>query len=339
MLELKKMFNGLILSAAVALAPTTVMAEEWKFAIEEIPGSIMDTYAQEFKKRIETKTNGDVTVKVYPLGSLGTPTELVEQVADGVVQFTNVSVGNLGTIVPESQMFLLTYTLPNDQRAISKMLASSPVIYDQLGQDFENRGLKLHTMYSQGPVVWTTNREIRNPADFENFKMRVMVSPILLKAYEDLGASPTPLPFGEVYGALQLKQVDGQVNPASAIEEMKFYEVTDYMIWAGEQELVTSVMSGTDWFETQPPHRQKLIKETLNEMEGFIFDVVQRFNDEKLAKIKAAKPEIKMVELSNEERAVFRDRSKATHSAYTDMTGSRGEELLNALLAEIESLN
>ncbi|MEH6628971.1 MAG: TRAP transporter substrate-binding protein DctP [Motiliproteus sp.] len=338
MLDLKTMFQGLALSATLALTPITVMAEEWKFAIEEIPGSIMDSYAQEFKARIEAKTDGDVTVKIYPLGSLGTPTDLVEQVADGVVQFTNVSVGNLGTIVPESQLFLLTYTLPNDPRATAKMLSSSPVIYGDLGQDFESKGLKLHTMYSEGPVVWTTNREIRSPNDFQNFKMRVMVSPILLQAYEDLGASPTPLPFGEVYGALQLKQVDGQVNPAAAIEEMKFYEVTDYMIWAGEQELVTSVMSGTDWYDTLPPHRKQLIKETMAEMEGFIFDVVQRFNDDKLAVIKAAKPDIKMVILTDKERAVFRNRSKATHSAYTDITGSRGEELLNALLAEIESV-
>lgn len=338
MLDLKTMFKGLALSATLALTPVTVMAEEWKFAIEEIPGSIMDSYAQEFKARIEAKTDGDVTVQVYPLGSLGTPTELVEQVADGVVQFTNVSVGNLGTIVPESQMFLLTYTLPNDSQATAKMLSSSDVIYNDLGKDFESKGLKLHTMYSEGPVVWTTNREIRSPEDFDNFKMRVMVSPILLKAYEDLGASPTPLPFGEVYGALQLKQVDGQVNPAAAIEEMKFYEVTDYMIWAGEQELVTSIMSGTDWYDTLPPHRQQLISQTMKEMEGFIFDVVKRFNDEKLAVIKAAKPDIKMVTLTDQERAVFRDRSKATHSAYTDITGSRGEELLSALLAEIESV-
>ncbi len=338
MLQITKMFKGLALSASLALTPTLALAEEWKFAIEEIPGSIMDSYAQEFKKRIESKTNGEVTIKIYPLGSLGTPSELVEQVADGVVQFTNVSVGNLGTMVPESQLFLLNYTLPSDPADTAAMLSSSKVIYDDLGKDFEAKGLKLHTMYSEGPQIWTTNREIRSPEDFKNFKMRVMVSPILLKAYEDLGASPTPLPFGEVYGALQLKQVDGQINPAATIEEMKFYEVTDYMIWAGEQELVTTVMSGTDWYETLPADRKKLITETMQEMTGFIYNVVKRFNQEKLARIKAAKPDIKMVTLTPEERAVFRDRIRATHSAYTDIAGSRGQELLDALLAEIESV-
>jgi TRAP-type C4-dicarboxylate transport system substrate-binding protein len=94
-------------AALLSIAPATVFAEDWKFAIEEIPGSIMDAYAQEFKKRIEVATDGDVTVTVYPMGTLGTPTETVEQAADGIIQLTNVSIGNLGTIVPESQVFLL----------------------------------------------------------------------------------------------------------------------------------------------------------------------------------------------------------------------------------------
>ncbi|WP_027857384.1 TRAP transporter substrate-binding protein [Marinobacterium jannaschii] len=335
MQKLTRIFKSAALFTALLLGSGAAIAEEWKFAIEEIPGSIMDVYAQEFKKRIESKTNGDVTIKIYPLGSLGTPTELVDQVTDGVIQFTNVSVGNLGTIVPESQLFMLPYTLPADNKATSAFLSSSNTIYGELNKDFESKGLKLHTMYSEGAQVWTTNREIRTPADFSNFKMRVMVSPILLKAYEDLGANPTPLPFGEVYGALQLKQVDGQVNPAATIEEMKFYEVTDHMIWAGDQQHVTSVLSGTDWYDTLPPARQTLIRETLAELDGFIYEVVTRFNDEKLEKIKQAKPEINLIHLSADERAVFQARSANTRSAYTDIAGKRGEELLDSLLNEL----
>jgi len=333
--SLKNVFKGVALSTALMMSSAAAVAEEWKFAIEEIPGSIMDAYAQEFKKQIESKTNGDVTVKIYPLGSLGTPTELVEQVADGVIQFTNVSVGNLGTIVPESQLFMLPYTLPTDNKATSEFLSSSDTIYNHLTNDFESKGLKLHTMYSEGEQVWTTNRPVRTPEDFDNFKMRVMVSPILLRAYEDLGASPTPLPFGEVYGALQLKQVDGQVNPAATIEEMKFYEVTDYLIWAGEQQHLTTVMSGTDWYDTLSADRKKLIRDTMAELDGFIFDVVERFNTEKLEKIKAAKPGINLIRLTDAEKAVFQERSANTRSAYTKIAGERGEELLSSLLNEL----
>lgn len=310
-------------------------AEEWKFAIEEIPGSIMDSYAQEFKSRVEAATGGDVTVTIYPLGALGSPTEVAEQTADGVVQLSNLSIGNLGTIVPESQIFLAPYILPSDSATLNEVLATSPTIHGELAEDFAAKGLRLGALYSEGPQVWTTRKEIRSPADLANFKMRVMVSPLLLKAYEDLGASPTPVPFGEVYGALQLGQVDGQVNPIPTIEEMKFYEVTDYLIWAGEQDLITAVMASDDWYQTLPADRQALIDQTFAELNDFIPPVVEAFNKERLDRIKAAKPGIQTIELTEAERAVFRERSLATQAAVGEIVGARGAELLTALQAEI----
>ena len=322
-------------TALAALMGGAALAEEWKFAIEEIPGSIMDSYAQDFKKRIETATGGEVTVTIYPLGSLGTPTEVAEQTADGVIQLSNLSIGNLGTIVPESQVFLSTYLLPSDVAEVNRFLAESPTVHGALAETFVAKGLKLGALYSEGEQVWTTRKEIRTPEDMANFKMRVMVSPMLLRAYEDLGASPTPIPFGEVYGALQLGQVDGQVNPVPAIQEMKFYEVTDYMIWAGEQQLLTAVMASDDWFQTLPPERQQLLDQTFAEMNGFITPVVEKFNAERLDQIKAAKPGITMIELSEDERAAFRERAKATDEAVAGIVGAKGAELLQSLKSEL----
>ena len=67
---MQKFAGAAAIAAVLALSGGAAVAEEWKFAIEEIPGSIMDSYAQEFKKRIETATSGEVTVTIYPLGSL-----------------------------------------------------------------------------------------------------------------------------------------------------------------------------------------------------------------------------------------------------------------------------
>lgn len=315
--------------------PGSAWAEDWKFAIEEIPGSIMDSYAQEFKSRIEAATGGDVTVTIYPLGSLGTPSEVAEQTADGVIQFSNLSVGNLGTIVPESQFLLAPYLLPDAAEKVGEILATSPTLYGELGKDFAAKGLHLGALYSEGPMVWTTKSEVLSPDAAANFKMRVMVSPLLVSAYEDLGFSPTPVPFGEVYGALQLGQVDGQVNPVSTIEEMKFYEVTDYMIWAGEQELVTAVMASDDWYQSLAEERRALIDETLAGLNGFITPVVAEFNAARLEKIKAAKPGLKMVELTAEQRAPFRTRAEATQAAIGELSGPRSAELLEALKIEI----
>lgn len=335
-LSLKHLFAG----ASIALASlSTFAAETWKYAIEEVPGSIMDSYAQEFKRRIEKASNGEVAVKIYHMGQLGTSAEMAEQAIDGTVHFVNVAVGALGTLVPESQVFLMNYVLPDGPDAVNKVLASDKLVRGALGKSFDKRGLRLQALYSEGPQVWTTNRLVRKPADFKGFKMRVMVSPVLLDAYADLGASPTPMPFGEVYGALQLKQVDGQVNPVPAIEEMKFYEVTNYMIWAGEQELVTAIVSGSEWFSKLPPQRQRMIEATITDMHGYVNDVVKRFNSERLQKIKAAKPNIQMVQLNEAERAEFRKASMATHAKFQKHVGIEGKKILDGFLADVAAVS
>lgn len=321
------------------LTVSSFAAETWKYAIEEVPGSIMDSYAQEFKNRIEKASNGEVKLQIYHMGQLGTSAEMVEQATDSTIHFVNVAVGALGTLVPESQVFLMNYVLPDNSTGVDKVLASEKLLRGALGTAFQKKGLKLNALYSEGPQVWTTTRLVRKPADFKGFKMRVMVSPVLLDAYADLGASPTPMPFGEVYGALQLKQVDGQVNPVPAIEEMKFYEVTNYMIWAGEQQLVTAIVSGDAWYKHLPAARQKMIDTTIAGMNGYINDVVKRFNAERLEKIKNAKPAMQMIELTSAERAEFRKASQATHAKFEKRVGADGKKILVDFLAEVAAVS
>jgi len=324
-------------AAGMALSAGSAEAKEWKFAIEEIEGSVQDKYAQEFKRLIEEKSGGDIKVTVYPYGTLGTSADLTELVTQGAIQFANSSPGHLGTLVPEIQVFSIPYLLSQNNEANKMVLTEGDTIYKKLQDDFKDKGLKLLTMYPEGEMVWTTNREIRKPEDFDNFKMRVMVSPLLVKAYEAFGAEPTPMPYGEVYGGLQLKQIDGQVNPIFAIQEMKFYEVTDYMIWAGQQQFTTTVVTNSDWYAADlSEEEQKMVDETVDELADYIFRVQEEFNQKRLEMIKEAKPDMKMIRLSEEERAAFRERAQQVREKYIEMVGPDGKEILNSLEKEIE---
>jgi TRAP-type C4-dicarboxylate transport system substrate-binding protein len=235
-------------------------------------------------------------------------------------------------------VFSVPYLLSKNNAVNKKVLTESTVLYEELQDDFNDKGLQLLTMFPEGEMVWTTNKEVRTPEDFANFKMRTMVSPMLVAAYEAFGASPTPMPYGEVYGGLQLKSIDGQVNPIFAIEEMKFYEVTDYMIWAGQQQFTTTVVTNSDWYQADlsDEHRQAL-DETIAELADYIFEVQDQFNQERLEKIKAAKPDLKMIELTDEERQVFQDRAQQVRDTYVEMVGEEGQAVLTALQSEIDA--
>ncbi|NBC34037.1 MAG: C4-dicarboxylate ABC transporter [Alphaproteobacteria bacterium] len=331
---------GTVVAAAfgVALIAGPAAAEEWRFALEEIEGSVQDAYAQEFARLVEERSGGDVTVTVYPYGSLGTSAELTEQAMDGIVQLTHASPGHLGTLVPEVQVFSIPYLLSQNNAVNQELLTESPLIYGTIADALREQGLELLTMYPEGDMVWTTNREIRSPEDFENFRMRTMVSPMLVAAYESFGANPTPLPYSEVYGALQLNMIDGQVNPIFAIQEMGFYEVTEYMIWAGQQQFVTTVVANGDWYAGLEGERQELLDGVIADMADYIFETQEEYNQERLEMIREAKPEMEMIELTAEERAAFEERAEIVREQFVDMVGESGQAIVEGLEAEIQAL-
>jgi len=319
--------------AAVAADPAQ---ETWRFAIEEIQGSVQEAYALKFKELVERKSDGEIAVTIYPYGQIGNTDEVTELVVAEVIQFANASPGHLGTIVPESQVFSIPYLLSDNPEVNKKVLSGSDVIYDTLNGKLEDKGLKLLTMYPEGDMVWTANKPIRTPQDFENFKMRTMVSPMLLEAYRAFGGAPTPLPYAEVYGALQLNMIDGQVNPVFAIEEMGFYEVSDYMIWTGEQQFTTTVITNNDWYESLPEDQRTLIDETIAELNDYIYDLQEQYNEERLKIIKQKKPDLKMIHLTEEEQAAFEARARAAEDRFISMLGPDGRKIYENLTAEIE---
>ncbi|EKV31487.1 TRAP-type C4-dicarboxylate transport system, periplasmic component [Caenispirillum salinarum AK4] len=332
---------GMALTAAAAVfagsaVVSAAQAETWKFALEEIDGSVQDAYAERFKELVEERTNGEVTVQIYPYGTLGTSAQLTELVANGTLQFANASPGHLGSLVPEVNVFNLPYILSQSDEVNKKVLTEGETVYNMLAPKLKDKGLHLITMYPEGDMVWTTNKEVRSPEDFSGFKMRTMTSPILTESYKAMGANPTPMPYGEVYGALQLKQIDGQVNPVFAIEEMKFYEVSDYMIWAGQQEFTTTVVANQTFWENLPEDRRQMVDEVASELADFIFDVKTQYAEERLEKIKQAKPDMPMIELTEEERAKFKEAAMGARDTFIEVGGEDAQKVLDALTAEIE---
>lgn len=341
-MKLRSFGTAMVASATLAMGgmalSTTVQAETWRFALEEIEGSVQDQYAQKFAEEISSRTNGDVTVQVYPYGALGTSQDLTELTANGSLQFAFASPGHLATMVPGMGVFNLPYLLSQRDEVNKQVLTDGTVVYERLAPQLEERNLKLITMFPEGDMVWTSNKEIRTPEDASNVKMRVMTSPILTDSYRAMGFSPTPMPYGEVYGGLQLGQIDAQVNPVFAIEEMKFYEVQDYMIWAGQQQFTTSVVAHQGFYEGLSDDRRAMVDEVVAELNDYIFEVQNTFNQERLETIKAEKPGITMIELTEDERAAFRERAMAARDTFVEMTGDEGRAIMEALQQEINQV-
>lgn len=325
----------LLLPACRASFSSGSKIENWRFAIEEIQGSVQDLYAQKFKELIEKKSGGKIKVTVYPYGSLGTSDQVTEQLHLGAIQFAMASPGHLGKLIPELQLFLLHFIFSEDNRVNEAVLANSHALNQRFAELYAQKGLKLLAFFPEGWQVWTTRKPIHVPDDFAGLKMRVMTSPMLIEAYEAYGANPTPLPYSEVYSALQLEMIDGQVNPVFAIEEMGFYEVTDYLVFANHAQFVTSVASNPRFFAALPPERQAMVRDTVADLNEYIFSVQSEFNSERLKTIERRKPDIQIIRLDEDERERFRRASLKVRDEYVNMVGPTGAAILDELLDEI----
>jgi TRAP-type C4-dicarboxylate transport system substrate-binding protein len=330
---LARALAALLLAALLASCDgprTGLEVETWRFAIEETSGSVQDAYAQRFKQLVEERTDGQVRVVVYPYGALGTSDNILEQVHNGTVELSMSSPGHLGKLIPEVQVFLLHFTLDSNEE-VNRCVLADPALRDALDTLYREKGLRFMSAFPEGDMVWTTQRPVRTPDDFAGMKFRVMTSPLLIAAYSAYGANPTPLPYGEVYSGLQLHMIDGQVNPIFAIEEMSFYEVTEWLIFPGHARFVTTVAASPEFLQELPAKRRAMVEAIIDELHGEIFEVQRRFNRERLDRILEHKPEMNILELDDVQREAFRRAAEPVRQIYLRLAGERGRELLELL--------
>lgn len=302
----------------------------WRFAIEETTGSVQDRYAQEFKRRIEDRLAGEVQVKVFPFGTLGTSDDLTEQLRMGSLQLAMASPGHLGKTIPELQVFLLHFLFPDDE-AIAQRALASPELRRELDPLYAAKGMALLGLIPEGWMVWSTQKEVRRPSDFKGVKIRTMTSPLLLAAYRAYGAQPQAMPYGEVYSALQLNMIDAQVNPMFAIEEMSFYEVTSHLISARTAPFLTTLVAHPGFLDQLSPSQSTAVEEVVRELEQWSYAQQSSLNASRLDDILASKPEMIVIELNEEERQRFRELARPVQEQYLEATGDSGRRVLDAL--------
>jgi tripartite ATP-independent transporter DctP family solute receptor len=189
----------------------------------------LHVFADTFRQLVETATGGAVRIRVFPSGTLGQEREVVQQLQEGLVDFMVSGTAIWGSVAPRLQVFDFPF-LWRDWDHIHGVL-DGPV--GREAADYLERTVRMR------PIAWgdsfgfrqviTRSRDITDPAQLAGLKIRTIQSPIYVKAVELMGASPTPMAFGEVYTSLQTGVIDGYEHDASTTLQQRFYEIARYM--------------------------------------------------------------------------------------------------------------
>lgn len=335
MTKLKTLVGACTVALATLGSITTAHAATWRYAFEEAITDVQGVYASKFKEHIEA--NSDHNIQLFPYGTLGESADTMEQAQAGLLQFVDQSPGFTGSLIPEAQVFFIPYLLPETQEALDSFFRNSKAINEDFKSIYAQHGLELLKMFPEGEVVITTQKAFEAPAGLDGVKVRVMTNPLLVESYKAFGATPTPLPWGEVYGGLQTNIIQGQENPLFWVESAKMYEVTDVITFTGHNNFTTAVMANKRFFDGLPAEDQALIQEAMDVAFDHIMEYQQGLSERSLEKILEQKPGMQIVRLTEEQRAPFRAAAADVEAKYIEMTGDSGKALLQQFKQDLEA--
>jgi len=323
-------------ASVMAMTASMASADTWRYAFEEAIDEVQGVFAQKFKEEIEA--NSDHTVQLFPYGTLGESADTMEQAQAGILQFVDQSPGFTGSLIPEAQVFFVPYLLPQDTEALGEFFRTSKAINEMFPELYAEQGLELLVMFPEGEVCMTTQEPVSGPADLNEVKFRVMTNPLLVESYKAFGATPTPLPWGEVYGALQTGIIQGQENPMFFIESTKMYEVTEVITCAGHNNFTTAVMANQDFYDGLSEDEQQMIDDAMDVAFEHIIDYQKGLHEASIEKIKAAKPDMQVNVLTGDERAPFIDAAADVEATFLEMTGDSGAAILEQMKADLDAV-
>lgn len=225
---MKKQVLMLLLGALVLCLAMPVFAAKprvLKFSSIHEPSHPSAITAEFFAKRVGQLTNGEVEVQVYHSRQLGDALQNVENVRNGSVAMTSVSIANLSQVNPKMDMFSLPYIFKSGDHYWHVLTSAKTMEFMSM---LEPKGIKVVSWIDSGARSLFTQKPVRTPEDMKGMKIRVMASPVMINTMKVLGANGVPVAWGELYSALQTGVVDGAENNPPSVLSMKFYEVSKY---------------------------------------------------------------------------------------------------------------
>ena len=318
------------LAAVLALSGAQAQVKErtLKFAFQNQTGHPQAQGAQKFADLVAQKSGNKITVKLFAGGALGGDLQTVSALQGGTVEVTVLNAGILGAQVKEFAVYDFPFLFNNGQEADA--VTDGPFGQKLFGT-LEDKGLHGLGYWDLGfRNVTNSKRPIAKADDIAGLKIRVIQSPIYVDLFNTLGANATPLPFPELYSALDQKAVDGQENPNTVILSSKFAEVQKYVTQTRHIYNPQALIVSKKTWDTMSDQEKKIISDSASEATTFQRQASRGAADSALEALKQAG--MTVTELPPTEVAKLREKVKPVIDKYT---ASIGEATVKELMAEI----
>ncbi|MBI3007344.1 MAG: TRAP transporter substrate-binding protein [candidate division NC10 bacterium] len=269
---------------------------EIRFGHVGFPNSLFDITVNEYAKRVNAALKGRVDVKVFHSSQLGTDEAMVKGIKVGALEMFLPST-IMSTVDPKFGVFEMPYIIVN--RAHMRRVAGDARVKGALFEPLPPKGMRILAIWENGFRHVTNNvRPIVTPEDLKGIKLRIPGGVWRGKMFRAYGASPSPMPFAEVYAALQSGVMDGQENPFPQIAGAKFHEVQKYLSLTGHVYTPAYPVISEAFWQKLPRDVQQTLEKIAVEVGDFARSEGERLDKDLVATLTAG--QMKMNEVDKE---------------------------------------
>ncbi|EPX85245.1 DctP family TRAP transporter solute-binding subunit [Salipiger mucosus] len=319
-----------VAAVALAVAAPSAMAEEIKFAFEMFEGDNPEyNAASAFKAYVENKSNGELTVRLFPGNQMGSVRETTEMVQQGTLEMTLPSDGAFAGFYAPIQAWSMPY-----------LFQSAPVAWQVMQGEFgqwmledihEQTGIKALAFSQNGFRSFINNgQQIVSPEDMQGMKIRTMESPVYMEMVEALGADATPIAGSEAVMALQQGVVDGLESPPPVLLAGGSADVAEYLTVNEHVFGLHVVVANDDWFNSLSPAHQKIVTDGA-QLFASVENVEKTAGDWEALQVIAEEKGLDVHVSTPEEKQAFKD------AVYEPVRQFVSEQVGNEILERIET--
>ena len=261
--------KALVAALALAAVGTGAIAQTKtiKFATQNPKGHPIVMGMEKFAEIVQAKSGGQIKVNLFPGGTLGSDQANVSAIQGGTLEMASMNSGIFASQAKEFAIYDFPFLFASEKEA--EVIIDGP-IGKKLHDKLQEKGMVGLAYFELGfRTITNSKRPVLKAEDLDGLKLRVIPNPINVDWVKALGANPTPLPFPEVYGALEQKAIDGQENPVTVINANKFYEVQKHVVLSNHQYNPQSVVISKKFWDGLDAAQKKILSDAAQEAAKF----------------------------------------------------------------------
>jgi len=325
---MKRLFIKTVLASLAVAAMGVASAQDikertLKFGLNGPEGHPAVVGMKAFAEQVAAKSGGKIKVQLFLNGTLGSDQATLSSIKGGTVEMAVMNSGILASEVKALEVFDFPFLFANEKEADA--ITDGP-IGQKMHAALNDKGIVGLSYWELGfRNITNSKRPLNKVEDIEGLKLRVIPNAINVDWVKALGANPTPLPFPEVYAALEQKAIDGQENPISVIAANKFWEVQKNIALTNHQYNPQSVVISKKFWDTLSAAEKKIVADAVGESSKFQRTTARALEASILDNLK--KNGMEVTTLPASEMAILREKMKPVIAKHGEPIAATVSEL------------